>query len=179
MVGLLGALLLAGAPAFAQVQPPQRVMSLNMCTDQLILNLLPPSRITSVTFLSHASPNATLSAQARQTGINYGTAEEVLAQRPDLIVSGDSSTPTTRAILDRAGYRLYEVASADTFEEIRETTRDLGRALGEERRAEALLARMDATLSGLCAPCPPEGLLLSHGTAVVSCRGADYSSMKY
>lgn len=154
MVGLLGALLLAGAPAFAQVQPPQRVMSLNMCTDQLILNLLPPSRITSVTFLSHASPNATLSAQARQTGINYGTAEEVLAQRPDLIVSGDSSTPTTRAILDRAGYRLYEVASADTFEEIRETTRDLGRALGEERRAEALLARMDATLSGLMRTMP-------------------------
>ncbi len=154
--GLVSALFFACAAAFAQTQPPLRVMSLNMCTDQLILNLLPPSRITSVTFLSHASPNATLSAQARQVGINYGTAEEVLAQRPDFIVSGDSSTPTTRAILDRAGYRLYEVASADTFEEIRETTRNLGHALGEERRAEALLAQMDDTLDALRRTMPDE-----------------------
>ena len=156
MLGLVGALFFVNAAAFAQPQPPARVMSLNMCTDQLLLNLLPPSRITSVTFLSHASSNAALSAQARQVGINYGTAEEVLAQRPDLIVSGDSSTPTTRAILDRAGYRLYEVASADTFEEIRETTRKLGRELGEEGRAEALLAQMDATLNGLIRTMPAQ-----------------------
>jgi iron complex transport system substrate-binding protein len=158
--GLVGALLFTSAAAFAQAQPSLRVMSLNMCTDQLILNLLPPPRITSVTFLSHASPNAALSAQARQVGINYGTAEEVLAQRPDLVVSGDSSTPTTRAILDRAGYRLYEVASADTFDEIRETTRKLGRALGEEGRAEALLAQMDATLNGLIRTMPAQKITI-------------------
>jgi iron complex transport system substrate-binding protein len=138
----------------AQTQRPLRVMSLNMCTDQLVLSLLPPSRITSVTFLSHDSPNAALSAQSRQTGINYGTAEEVLAQRPDLVVSGDSSTPTTRSILERAGYRLYEVESADTFEEIRDTTIALGRALGVEERAEALLAQMDATLNELIRTMP-------------------------
>jgi len=153
-IGLAVALCVVGAPALAQAQTPLRVMSLNMCIDQLVLNLLPPSRITSVTFLSHDSPNEALSAQARLTGINYGTAEEVLAQRPDLVVSGDSSTPTTRAILDRAGYRLYEVASADTFEEIRETTMALGRALGVEARAESLLAQMDDTLSALARTMP-------------------------
>jgi iron complex transport system substrate-binding protein len=151
VVGLAGALCVASAPAWAQAQPqpPLRVMSLNMCTDQLVLNLVPPSRITSVTFLSHDSPNELLSAQARQTGINYGTAEEVLAQHPDLVVTGDSSTPTTRAMLARAGYRLYEVASADTFEEIRETTSALGRMLGAEEQAKTLLAKMDATLNEL------------------------------
>ena len=153
-LGLAGALCIVSTQAWAQAQPPLRVMSLNMCTDQLVLTLLPPSRITSVTFLSHASPNAALSALARQTSINYGTAEEVLAQRPDLVVSGDSSTPTTRAILDRAGYRLYEVASADTFEEIRETTIALGRTLGVEERAETLLAQMDATLNELARTMP-------------------------
>ncbi len=140
------ALFILGDNTFAQAQAPQRVMSLNMCTDQLLLNLLPPSRITSVTFLSHSSLNAALAAQAEQVGINFGTAEEVLAQNPDLIVSGDASTPTTRAMLNRASYRLYEVASADTFEEIRDTTRELGSVLGEEERAAALIAQMDATL---------------------------------
>ena len=135
--------------AQAQVAPPQRVMSLNMCTDQLLLDLLPPSQITSVTFLSHSSPNAALAAQAAQVGINYGTAEEVLAQNPDLIISGDASSPTTRAMLARTGYRLYEVASADNFDEIRQTTRELGIVLGEEKRAQELIVRMDATLNEL------------------------------
>jgi iron complex transport system substrate-binding protein len=151
VIGSATALFLLAVPQSAQGQTkaPQRVMSLNMCTDQLLLDLLPPSQITSVTFLSHSSPNAALAAQAAQVGINYGTAEEVLAQNPDLIISGDASTPTTRAMLARTGYRLYEVASADNFDEIRQTTRELGIVLDEEKRAQELIVRMDATLAEL------------------------------
>ena len=151
---LASAFLAMIAPFAARAQQPQRVMSLNMCTDQLLLDLLPPSRITSVTFLSHTSPNAELAARAAQVGINYGTAEEVLAQRPDLIVSGDASTPTTRAMLARTGYRLFEVPSADNFEEIRSITRNLGRVLGEQARADALIAQMDARLDALIRTMP-------------------------
>jgi len=154
MISLVSGLLLMAAPSISQAQSPQRVMSLNMCTDQLILNLLPASRITSVTFLSHSSPNAALSALAAHVGINYGTAEEVLSQRPDLIVSGDTSTPTTRAILGHAGYELHEVPSADNFEEIREITRKLGQVLGEEIRAEEMIVRMEATLKELVETMP-------------------------
>ena len=32
--------------------PPTRIMSLKICTDELLMDLVPPSRIASLTFLS-------------------------------------------------------------------------------------------------------------------------------
>ncbi len=55
-------MLLACAPTLAA--PAQRVMSLNLCADQLLLDLLPPARITSVTYLSRQRNESYLSPAA-------------------------------------------------------------------------------------------------------------------
>ena len=41
---------------------PQHVMSLSECTDALLLDLLPPQRIASVTYLAHRSADPVLAA---------------------------------------------------------------------------------------------------------------------
>jgi iron complex transport system substrate-binding protein len=124
-------------------------MSLNMCTDQLLLQLLPPDRITSVTYLSRDFYHPYISAEAAHVGVNYNTPEEVLAQRPDLVVSGNVFSPGARAIFRQAGIALLEVPFANGFDDIRAITRSIGRAVGEEAKANALLQRMDATLAEL------------------------------
>ena len=148
---VLAAFAVAGtvASAAAAEAIPERVMTLNMCADQLVLDLLPPERITSVTYISHWSSDPDLAAKAARVGTNYGNAEEVFAQAPDLVIAGVLSTPATRTLLKDVGYPLYELSSADTFDEIREQTRAVANLLGVAERGEALIAEMDATLAAL------------------------------
>lgn len=141
---LAGALLCA--PAVAR---PLRVMSINQCTDQYALLLLPRERITSVSWLARDRQGSQVAALARRVPINRGTAEEVARQKPDLILAGPYTTPATRALLRRLGYRLIEVDDATDFATIRATTRRLAAALGVKPRGEALIARMNATLARL------------------------------
>lgn len=155
---IYAALAFAGAalPACAQAAHPSRVMTLNMCADQLVLALLPPERIVSVTYISHRSSDPELAAKASMVGINYGLAEDVFAQKPDLVIAGEYSTPAVRAVLREANYPLYELPSANNFAEIRTVTRTLAELLDASERGEELIAQMDATLAELARTRPTE-----------------------
>ena len=140
----------------ASVTKPMRVMSLNMCTDQLVLALLPPSRIASVTWLSRDPSGSIMAAQAMQVAVNHGHAEDVLAHKPDLVIAGTFTTPALRAMLNRLGYPLVEVEDASNVDGVRTITRQVAAALGETVRGEALIARMDRQLADLARdPGPP------------------------
>lgn len=128
---------------------PLRVMSMNLCTDQIVLMLLPPERITSVTWLSRDPAGSVMVGAARRVGVNHGQAEEVLRDDPDLVIAGAFTTPVLRGMLRRLGYRLEEVGHASGFDDIRAITRQIGAAVGEPARAEALVAAMDAELAAL------------------------------
>ena len=137
-------------PASAAGSPgPQHVMSLSMCTDDLLLELLPPERIASVTYYARARSNLALWPQAAEVAVNAGTAEEVLAAKPDLVLAGTFTTPATRGLLEDLHVALLEVPPANDFDEIREVTRRVAHALQRDAAAESLLAAMDATLRSL------------------------------
>lgn len=154
-------LLLCGCSAQAPVAPapaakPMRVMSLNQCTDQLVLALLPPERIASVTWLVRSPDGSLMHRQADRVDVNHGLAEEVVRQQPDLVIAGSFTTPATRGLLRRLGYPMIEVGNAGSFDAIRTTTRQVAKAVGEEARGETLLARMDRQLADLARnPGPP------------------------
>ncbi len=134
-------------PPQPRSHPPQHVMSLSLCTDALLLDLLPPERITSVTYLAHGSSDPGLAAKAARVGINFGTSEEVLAEAPDLVLTGTFSTPAARTLLHQINAPMLVVPSADDFGSIRTTVRSVAQAVGAPQRAEQLLAQMDATLT--------------------------------
>jgi iron complex transport system substrate-binding protein len=136
------------APATVQAAP-QHVMSLNLCTDQLLLDLLPPERIASITYLARSPGNSFLWAEARRVPINHGLAEEVLAQQPDLVLVGTYTTTAARVLLKSIGVPVVEVRPASGFDEIRVTTRQVAAAVGEAAAGEKLLATMDAALHDL------------------------------
>jgi iron complex transport system substrate-binding protein len=135
---------------------PQHVMSLSMCTDDLLLELLPPERIASVTYYSRDPGNSYLWPQAARVRINAGTIEEVLAEKPDLVLAGTYTTPTTRALLKKLHLPLLEVAPAANFDDVRAITRQVAHALAVDAKGEALIARMDSTLEELAASKPAQ-----------------------
>jgi iron complex transport system substrate-binding protein len=133
----------------ADAAPPSRIMSLNLCADQLLLALLPPERIVSLTWLSRSEGDPALLPLALRIPVNHGTAEEVLAARPDLVVAGRYTTSATRAMLRRVGVPVLEIDPASDWEGIRTVTRTVAAAVGAQARAEELLATMDAELAQL------------------------------
>jgi iron complex transport system substrate-binding protein len=139
-------LFLAGPAAAA---PPHRIMSLKVCTDELLLDLAPPSRIVSVTFLSREKAGLKFWPQAATIPVNHGSAEEILSLHPDLILTDPFLAPSLRPLLARTGARIVEVPPAENFDQIRAVTRLVAKAVGEEARGEALIAQMDRDLAAL------------------------------
>ncbi len=124
-------------------------MSLNQCADQLVLALAEPKAVASVTWLSRDPAASLLWRAARRVPVNHGLAEEVVRDRPDLVIAGAYSTPATRAMLTKLHYPLLVLAPANSFEDIRRETRAVAAAMGEVERGRALIAHMDAVLAEL------------------------------
>ena len=151
IVGLAACLplLVGAAPA-----KPQRIMSLMMCNDLMLLMLVPKARIASITYLAHEAVEQIMPGADAGVAINHGTAEEILLHKPDLIVAGDFSAPIARRLARTVGARLIQVPTTNNFTDIRAMTRQIGAAVGEPARAEALIARMDRDLADLAATRP-------------------------
>jgi iron complex transport system substrate-binding protein len=145
----LASALLAAASTAVGAGAPQRIVSLNLCTDQLLMALAPEQRIASITWLSRSEGDPSLLSLARRLPANHGGAEEVLALRPDLVIAGRFTTGATRALLRKVGVPLLEVDSVNDWDGIRRVTREVAAAVGEAARGEALLQRMDADLAQL------------------------------
>jgi iron complex transport system substrate-binding protein len=144
---LFAAIVLLTCSITGSAGPPQRIVSLNFCSDELLLALVPVERIASLTSLAGTDGNPAERALARQLPANHGSAEEVLAAHPDLVLAGRYTTATTRALLSRVGVNMVVVDAADDWDGIRRVTRQVAAAVGEPARGEALLSQMDANLA--------------------------------
>jgi iron complex transport system substrate-binding protein len=136
-------------------------MSLKVCTDELLLDLVPTGRIASVTFLSREKTSLAWWPQGAHVPVNHNTAEEILATHPDLILTDSFTAPGLRAILAKSGARIVEVPPAENWAQIRAVTRQVAQAVGEAARGEALIAKMDATLRDVAAHRPAKPLTVA------------------
>jgi len=164
-IGVAAALL----PQPAAAAKPARILSMNQCTDLLLLQLVPKARIAGVTYLARDGSAALFPGAADGIAINYGTPEDIIKFRPDLILTGDFSLAVTRRLAHEVGAPLVEVKSTRTFADVRQNLRQVGAAVGEPERAEALVRQLDARLAGLAArtPTKPNRVVLWDGGATV------------
>jgi iron complex transport system substrate-binding protein len=133
---------------------PLRVMSTNQCVDLLVLQLLPKDRIASVSWLAADVADSIRPGLMAGVAVNHGTAEDIVAQRPDLLLVSVYTTPTIRQVAARAGTPMIEVDDAITFDDIRRVTRQVAQAVGEPAKGEAMVGHMDAVLADLAAHPP-------------------------
>lgn len=146
---VLALLLLTASPAAAE--GPQRIVSMNLCTDQMALMLAGPDRMVSVSFLGADPAESTLADMTKGIAVNHGLAEEIIAAKPDLVLAGRYTTSFAKAMLRRLGYKVVEVDSPNTIAGIRETFTLVGKAVGEPERAASLLSDMDRRLEAVAA----------------------------
>lgn len=142
----LALLLVFAMPALAE-ERPQRIVSLNMCTDQLVLALANPDQIVGLSRfaaderLSYAAAEATAYPQLP------AAAEAVIALEPDLVMTGRFTNRAAKEMLTRFDYRVDEVPFVRSLEEAREAIRLVADMVGHPERGEALIADIEMALS--------------------------------
>ncbi|RVT91009.1 ABC transporter substrate-binding protein [Sphingomonas crocodyli] len=127
--------------------PPKRIVSLNLCADQLILTLADRSQIAGLT---RNAAKTNMSAEAARTkGLRIlGTsAEQILEIDPDLVVGIPARRNAILQALKMRKYPAVDLKSADTLEDIYASIRTVSDAVGHADRGEAMIARMEADLA--------------------------------
>ncbi len=141
----LSAISLAAAAAAADAAP-RRVASLNLCTDELVLQLAAPEQIVSVTHLAQAPAETALWRQARRYRRNDGSLLSVVALRPDLVVTMGGGARDRLRIAARLGIATVDLPFARSLTDVAEGVRRLSLALGRPARGAAVLRRMAALM---------------------------------
>lgn len=143
---LIAAALALTARAHAD-EAPRRVVSMNLCTDQLAMLTAAPGQLYSVSDLSRDERSSVMAKDAERFVENHGLAEEIFTMQPDLVLAGTFTSRASVAMLKRLGFRVEQFPPAYSFDEIRDQLRRMGRLLARESRAEDLVAELDQRLA--------------------------------
>lgn len=128
---------------------PHRIVSLNLCADQLLVALADRDQIAGLTRYASDPEMSAVASQAKGLPVFGGSAEEVMAADPDLVVGMPARRNPAIAVLRNRHYRSLDLKSAHDYDEIVASIRDVARAVGHPQRGEALIARMNADLAGI------------------------------
>ncbi len=123
-------------------EKPQRIVSLSLCTDQLLLMLVDKPRFAGLSYLA-TDPIYSYMWQAAQ-GIpsHSGLAEEIIPLQPDLIIGSKYATGNAVQMMRHLGHEVITVDSPTTLAEVETFTRRIGHIVGESERAEQLIQTM-------------------------------------
>ena len=148
MAAALG--LMSGAAGAA----PERVVSMNLCTDQLAMLIAAPGQLRSVSYIAVDPLASALAEKAKDYPLNRGGAEEIYRLEPDLVLADVWSDPVATAMLERLGVEIVRFEGVTALDEIPGQLRRMGEVLGQEARAEVLAREVEARIADL--PVPPE-----------------------
>jgi iron complex transport system substrate-binding protein len=130
-------------------EKPRRIVSLDLCADQLLVELVPRERIAAVTHLLADPAVSAIPEKGRGISSTRGGAEEVLGHDPDLVLAGPFGVSATVGLLRRLGRNLVVVPLANDLDGVREAVRTVAAAVGEETKGEAMIADYDRRLARL------------------------------
>ncbi|QLC24158.1 ABC transporter substrate-binding protein [Parasphingopyxis algicola] len=119
---------------------PSRVVSVNMCTDELLLLLARPDQIASVTHLARDRHEFPFWRTARRYPANNGSVVAVAGYRPDLILTMGGVAQDRERLADRIGAELIALPFPRTIADIENAVRTVAAALDREERGQRIIA---------------------------------------
>jgi iron complex transport system substrate-binding protein len=137
---------LAGALPVWAADAPGRVVSMNLCTDQLAMMLAAPGQLVSVSRIALDPVSSAMSAEAAAYPINAGIAEEIFALAPDLVLGGTYTDPFAVQMLRDLGIEVVQFPIVSQLSDIPDVVRQMGAALGRVARADILAREVEARL---------------------------------
>lgn len=130
---------------------PQRIVSLNLGTDEILIDLVSPERVAA---LSHLAEDAGLSSIANR-GYKYPVklrdrnAEAIVALRPDLVLMADSIPEEVRTSLREMGITVHVSHSPQSLQEVEQRIEQIAKLVGEEEQGREIVENMQGKLDGV------------------------------
>ena len=146
---LVAGAVLAWGTAATLADAPKRVVSINLCTDQLAMLLADEGQLLSVSRLALDRNVSPMVEEAQDYVINYGQAEEVFMLQPDLVLAGVFTPPHTVNMLENLGIPVEIFDITKSIADVRDRVAQMGEALHREDAATAMIAGFDARLAAL------------------------------
>ena len=142
---LLIAALLGGCSA----QPASHggIVSTNPCADQMLVELVPRERIAAISHYSQEADATSIPLSlARRFRSTAGTAEEVIALHPDLVVTSSFTPAATRDAYARAGLNVLLLDSPTSVAASEAQVMQLADAAGAHSKGIAMVRRIEIAL---------------------------------
>lgn len=131
------------------------IVSLNPCSDAVLVEVADPSQIRALSHYSSDPASSSMDpAVARRFPAVSGTVEEVLALKPDVVIASTYLPPATASALRALGMPVVQLPIAASVAESRAQVAQIAAVAGHPARGRALNARIDAALA---AAAPPAG----------------------
>nr|WP_310525484.1 ABC transporter substrate-binding protein [Polymorphobacter sp.] len=147
---------------------PPRIVSINPCVDAVLMHVADPSQIAGISHYSKDSRASSITAaQAARFPATSGTAEEVVALAPDIVIAGAHVDPATIAALRRMNIGLLQLGVPDSIAESNIQIRQIAAAAGHPDRGQRLVARIDAAVNAAHTTGTPIPALIWQGGGLV------------
>ncbi len=140
--------LAAVVPTASAATAPRRVASLNLTSDEVLVEILPPDRLVGVTRWADDPETSNVAGRIPPQVYRFPKAdmERLVALRPDLAVVSEYHDADFLRLFEKSGLRYHRMSGLDSLSGIRAAILALGRAVGAPEGAEGLVARFDETL---------------------------------
>jgi iron complex transport system substrate-binding protein len=123
-------------------------VSVNLCTDQLLLMLADETQVASVSHLSRNPLSSFVSTQAQRYPVNHARVEEVITLKPDLVLATAFTPLRLISTLKTLGFRVESFPLSHSVSGIVADIRRMAALLDQPARGEALIETMERHLEG-------------------------------
>ncbi|MES2625189.1 MAG: ABC transporter substrate-binding protein [Pseudomonadota bacterium] len=144
---LLASLLLISGLSVAAQDLPRRIVSMNLCTDQLLLLLVEKNRIASLSYFASDPVYSALADQAAGIPANRGQADEIITFAPDLILTSQFSATLSANMLERMDYNVHRLGFAASLDDVYTQISEVAEVTGTQIRAASLSAKIQRDIA--------------------------------
>lgn len=126
---------------------PQRIVTTNVCADQLALALADRERIISVSRMAIEPQISNFADAARHIPVNGARAEEIVELKPDLVLGDIYTGARATRLAETLGVQIHMIGVGASLADVRRIILDTAKVLGEDERGALLVARMDRRIA--------------------------------
>lgn len=133
---------------------PQRIASVTLGTDEILLDLIGPERLVGVTYLASDATTSNIAdrpelAQVPNVIEANPSPEQIIALEPDLVFVATFTDAAVIQQLRDAGLPVFAVGFFNSIEAMQENILAIGELVGEPEKAQQMVDQMDADLQAV------------------------------
>lgn len=127
---------------------PQRIASLSISTDEILLELAGTERIVAISRLADDPGVSNIVKEAKKipNRVQGNSMEVLLTFKPDLVIIPDFHPPEMIRSVKELGMKVYVYKTPSTIAGVKQSIRQLAAVTDEKKQGEVIIAKMESKI---------------------------------